>query len=89
MKKLLAVLVLGFSLNSYGAEIDEYYYNIGKEHGCQSGKKAGGDWWVSYKKEVNLYMEQNYYKTGWDDGFNLCRGEAQNLNNMIMNNMGY
>jgi hypothetical protein len=50
-------------------------YRDGFTHGCGSGEKAAGDTLGRYQKSVDLYMTDELYRTGWDDGYRHCMEE--------------
>jgi hypothetical protein len=58
-------------------------YDMAKNQGCESGKHDSGETWHKFDKDVDRYIKDDYYKTGWDDGYRKCKSEADNLNNII------
>jgi len=58
----------------YGAD-----YSQGYGDGCDSGKKAGGSMFDSFKKNVNRYDNNHKYREGWNDGYKECRSEEKQL----------
>jgi hypothetical protein len=60
-----------------------YNYNLGTRDGCSSGKNATGSLGYAFTKNVDLYVGNPYYKSGWDDGMIKCKTEGENLNNII------
>ena len=62
---------------------NEYAYNEGAVHGCDSGSNSTGDWTKKFQKNVDQYIKNPYYKNGWDDGFAKCKGNGEIINNVI------
>ena len=56
-------------------------YKAGYHDGCASGYVAAGHPYTSAKKNVNLYLNDEVYKVGWDDGFATCKGSYNSLQN--------
>ncbi|MBW1660097.1 MAG: hypothetical protein JRJ48_06335 [Deltaproteobacteria bacterium] len=54
-------------------------YAQGFEDGCHSGKKAGGSWFDSFKKNTHLFNTNPDYKQGWIDGYNECEKQQEAL----------
>jgi hypothetical protein len=65
----------------------QYAYKEGTEHGCSAGKNSAGDTWHPFSKDVDKYVNDKYYKTGWDDGFNKCKTESLELNRAITDSL--
>lgn len=57
-------------------------YKDGYLDGCPSGQKAAGYIYAKFKKQVIRYGEDNLYKQGWDDGFQVCKSKQESLNNL-------
>ena len=64
----------------YGPE-----YSQGYGDGCDSGKKAGGDMFEQFKKDVTHYDNSHKYREGWDDGYRQCKSEYQELERSVEN----
>jgi hypothetical protein len=64
---------------------NQYNYNLGMEHGCNSGGNASGNYAKQHMKNIDLYVKDAYYKSGWDDGFNQCKAQGQLINDVITN----
>lgn len=80
MRTSIALLVLSFSglaLANSGT------YDMAVNQGCESGKNAAGQSWHKFQKDVDKYINDPYYKNGWDDGFAQCKGEADNVNRAV------
>ena len=58
-------------------------YDLAMNEGCESGKNVSGDTWHPYTKDVDKYVQDAYYKAGWDDGFNKCKAESDRINGII------
>ena len=54
-------------------------YAQGFEDGCHSGKKAGGSWFDSFRKNTHLFNTNPDYKQGWIDGYNECEKQQEAL----------
>ena len=60
-------------------------YARGYDDGCSSGKKAAGDMFAQFHKNVREYQENSDYRQGWDDGHEECRSEE--MSNMQQQEM--
>lgn len=58
---------------------NDYAYIDGEKHGCSSGHYTGGTYTYKFQKDVNQYINNAYYKTGWDDGFAKCKGLSDSV----------
>lgn len=76
---------LGNQAKERDANSNEYAYKLGTEHGCSSGYNAGGDITSQFKKDVKLYIKDEYYKNGWNDGFTKCKSIADSTGSSIDN----
>ena len=65
-------IILALMLLSLNAHADEQTYNQGLQDGCSS---ANNDWLNPFIKNVELYIKDAYYKTGWDDAYMKCKQE--------------
>ncbi len=50
-------------------------YADGYQDGCSSGNNAAGSMLDQFKKNVQLYKENNDYHQGWDDGYKQCKAK--------------
>jgi len=50
-------------------------FAIGFEDGCSSGRQATGAL-GPFRKNVAVYLHDQQYATGWDDGFRQCHAGA-------------
>ncbi len=66
---------------------NEYAFQQGANHGCNSGYSAGGDITKSYQKDVEQYIKNEYYKTGWNDGYAKCKAVADLAGQAIDNSL--
>lgn len=66
---------------------NEYAYKLGAGHGCDSGSNATGNYEKRFTKDVNQYVKDVYYKSGWDDGFAQCKGRGEMINGVINNSI--
>ena len=62
---------------------NEYSYKDGAAAGCSSGGNATGNWTKSFQKDVKKYINDQYYKSGWDDGFAQCKAQGEQVNGVI------
>lgn len=58
-------------------------YADGFEHGCSSGKKAGGNMFESFKKDENRFTNNSKYSQGWSDGFRQCLSEQKSFDRQM------
>lgn len=82
MKYLLIALML-ISFNALAGDTE---YQQGYEDGCQSGK---ADYLHPFKKDVDRYIKDDYYKTGWQDGFRRCEAEYKAINDAVKQGFGF
>jgi hypothetical protein len=64
-------------------EPNKYNYNLGLKDGCDSGNLAGGSVTGRQAKNVELYVNNVYYKNGYDDAYSKCKNESDQLNRAI------
>ena len=57
-------------------------YEQAAQHGYNSGKNATGSF-NQFQKDIELYVNNPYYKSGWDDGFQKGKAEGENMNAII------
>lgn len=50
-------------------------YAQGYDDGCSSGKKAAGNMFAQFHKNVQNYQDNADYRMGWNDGHEECRSE--------------
>lgn len=62
---------------------EQQSYESGSINGCDSGANASGNYAKSFYKDVNKYIKDVYYKSGWDDGFAKCKAQGEMINNVI------
>lgn len=51
-------------------------YAQGFDDGCSSGKKAAGDMFSQFHKNVQEFQHNSDYRQGWNDGHEECRSEG-------------
>jgi hypothetical protein len=56
--------------------------SVAREAGCSSGKAAGGNPYFSFTKDTEQYITDVRYKSDWDDGFALCKGQMDAVNSV-------
>jgi len=62
-------------------ERNDSLLKAGYEHGCTSGNfVAGNIIGHAFTKNTRLYIEEPYYKAGWDDGFVHCKSIVDTFN---------
>jgi hypothetical protein len=62
---------------------NETAYNDGAKAGYSSGLNTTGDWTSPFIKDVTKYVDNKYYKAGWDDGFAKGKGIGDQSNRII------
>jgi hypothetical protein len=86
-----AMLALGVGcVSQKEAMIKDGYpeaYADGFEDGCHSGKKAGGNMFEAFKKDVRRFDAQKDYAQGWSDAFRQCETEQEALDRKIRTNI--
>jgi hypothetical protein len=78
---------LSAQANQRDSNPTKYAYDEAAQHGCSSGSNATGDFTKKYYKDVDRYIKDPYYKNGWDDGFNQCKGQGELINGVINNSV--
>ena len=58
-------------------------YKLGQRDGCNSGAVAGGSSINTVKKDIDKYVQDQYYKSGWDEQFAVCKGQQERLGRVI------
>lgn len=58
-------------------------YKEGYAAGCDSGNVAAGHPYYHFNKEVTRYAADPLYKSGWDDGFAICKGKYEAVQRMM------
>jgi hypothetical protein len=81
--KLLFLAIILISNVAYSASNSEYLYNLGKDHGCSTGYSHSGNWLYKAQKDIDLYVKDEYYKTGFEEGYRYCKGKQDLVNNVI------
>ena len=79
---MLIIVVIGFSGCAPKAnEIPNgpKPYQEGFYDGCSSGYVAAGNPYYQYRKDVTRGNSDQYYKEGWTDGFNTCKGKYDSI----------
>jgi len=54
-------------------------YVNGFQSGCASGYVAAGHPYAKFEKNIEKLIGDQIYKTGWDDGFNVCKGDYESI----------
>lgn len=62
---------------------NKFAYQDGDIHGCDSGSNASGNYTKKFYKNVDMYLSNQYYKSGWDDGFSRCKAQGEMINGAI------
>lgn len=76
---------VGFSSSRYLADMHNDFlmqgrsetYSDGYIDGCASGMRQGGDHRFMFSKNESRYKAEKEYRTGWEQGLQFCREEAQ------------
>lgn len=58
-------------------------YQVGFQSGCGSGYVAAGNPYARFGKDVAAYTSDALYKSGWDDGFAVCKGDYESIGNAL------
>lgn len=58
-------------------------YKQGYGAGCDSGYVAAGHPYYKFSKDVASYSKNSLYKQGWDDGFAVCKGQYDSIQNSL------
>ncbi|HEB51375.1 MAG TPA: hypothetical protein ENI89_12290 [Desulfobulbus sp.] len=66
----------GQQMTQEGASVE---YGRGFDDGCSSGKKAAGDMFSQFRKNVGLYQQNADYRLGWNDGHEECMNEWRSM----------
>lgn len=54
-------------------------FKQGYRDGCDSGYVAAGHPYYHFSKDVMRFDSDSIYKQGWNDGFNVCKGEYESV----------
>ena len=52
-------------------------YADGFDDGCHSGRKAGGNIFENFRKDVRRFEADSQYRQAWGDGFRQCESEQE------------
>lgn len=58
-------------------------YQDGYVDGCGSGKKAAGNPYAAFVKDVLRFDSDKQYGQGWTDGFNVCKGDYESISRAL------
>ena len=70
------------SMDRVNREVGEHQpisYREGYQHGCNSGYVAAGHPYYKFEKNVNRHLNDALYRSGWDDGFAVCKGKYESF----------
>jgi hypothetical protein len=73
--------------NLKATDPNKYDYQIGMRDGCESGNAAGGSITSKQSKNVELYINNAYYKNGYDDAYSECKNKSDQLNRAITDSL--
>ncbi len=76
------IIRLGEEAKQKKSNPNEASYKEGSVHGCQSGRNVSGSF-TSFQKNIDEYVKNPYYKSGWDDGFSKCKAQGDRDNRAI------
>lgn len=54
-------------------------YKLGYAEGCDSGYVAAGNPYYRFSKDVARFGTDPLYKSGWEDGFAVCKGSYDSM----------
>ena len=74
------ILLLALLSTSAHAENIKANYEVGAKDGCSSGTN---DIFHPFKKDVDLYINDEYYKTGWNDAFVKCKTDSDRMTKIL------
>ena len=57
----------------------KYSYNTAINDGCNTAKADGGMLGYRANKDIDKYVKDEYYKTGFDDGYKKCKAESDRM----------
>lgn len=86
MKTIVAVIVItllaGCANRAYQQQVASQppSYTNGYEEGCGSGYSAAGNPWYHFSKNVQRFGVDSMYAQGWTDGYNVCKGRYDSIN---------
>jgi len=87
---LCSLLMISGCISQKESMIQQGYplpYADGFDDGCHSGKKAGGNMFDQFKKDVRRFQQENQYAQGWSDGFRQCETEEESMQRQIRMSM--
>lgn len=84
MNKLLLIALLTLTAPAIASQEN---YQLGLQHGCGTGKADAGSWGFERNKDIELYLNDKYYKVGWDDGYRQCKAESDAVFRAIDNSI--
>lgn len=58
-------------------------YRAGYRDGCESGYAAAGNPYMRTRKNIDLFLGNPVYKTGWEDGFAYCKGDYESTSRAL------
>lgn len=64
-------------------------YRQAANDGCSSAKADGGIWGYSNNKDIDSYVNNDYYKTGYDDGYKKCKAESDRIDDAWISSQPY
>jgi len=67
----------------------KYAYNQASIHGCNSAKADGGILGYRNEKNVDSYVKDEYYRTGYDDGYKKCKAESDRIDDAFQSSAPY
>ncbi len=62
-------------------------YAEGFQDGCHSGKKAGGNLFDEFRKDIRRFESDHDYAQGWSDGFRQCESEEEARERQVRMNL--
>ena len=70
------------SMDRVNREVGEHQpisYREGYQHGCNSGYVAAGHPYYRFEKDMDRHLNNELYRSGWNDGFLVCKGKYESI----------
>lgn len=87
---LCSMLIISGCMSQKESMIKQGYpmpYADGFDDGCHSGKKAGGNMFEQFRKDVRRFQKNSQYAQGWSDGFRQCETEQESMQRQARMNL--
>jgi len=80
---IAALLLAGCATKSGDIHIGPPAYRVGYSSGCDSGFAAAANPYYRFRKDPQMYLSDPMYKQGWDDGYNACKSQYEDIGRMM------